>query len=58
MARIEERVGLSGKVSWRVQVRLKGKRAQTATFSRENGRCAVGAAHRGRSAGRAASFLQ
>jgi integrase len=35
MARIEERVGRSGKISWRVRVRLKGRRGQTATFPRK-----------------------
>jgi integrase len=35
MARIEERVGRSGRVSWRVRVRLKGQDDQTATFSRK-----------------------
>lgn len=35
MATIQERVGQDGTISYRVQVRLKGKPMQTATFSRK-----------------------
>jgi integrase len=35
MAQIQERVGRTGKVHWRVRVRLRGQRGQTATFSRK-----------------------